>query len=160
VGELSHYTNIKYSPGAGYKIAIEDPQGAILNQASVSGGAFDGSAGTAFNKSDYRPHEKGTLILSNQENYLKMYRLTRYGGDSKIAQMPIRIQPVSDIQGLPSETPLSTKRLPFLAVHPGEVKAIVYFPGAQPPSELVPSDDKFLQESKASFDQWLKQGVH
>ena len=78
--------------------------------------------------------EKGELLVGNQENYQKVLSMTRFGGASNLANEPIRLIPLSDVKGLPAETPFRTTTLHFVTVHPGEARVAVCFPRAVPPS--------------------------
>jgi len=129
-----------------------------LKQAKITGGALDGSPMAAFNKPSYKPGEKGTLVIGNQENYQKMVEMTRFGGGAKVPDEPIRIIPLSDVRGLPAEAPFGTTRLSFVAVHPGRAQVAVYFPRAVPPKPVADAgNNQVLKQSSAKFEEWLGQ---
>ena len=158
VGQLSTFKNLPLK--ANSKIAIRElnASGATLREANVEGGVLDGTPAVTFNKINYAPGEKGELLIGNQDNYQKLLNMTSFGGATTLQSEPVRIIPLSDLRGLPSQVPYGTTRISFEAVHPGQARVAVIMPRAVPPKPVSnPGNDEGLKQANATFERWQSQ---
>jgi hypothetical protein len=157
VGQLSDYSGLPANSNA-VRIVTEDANGATLNQAKVAGGELNGTPTARFNKATYQAGESGTLELGNFDNYKKMVALTKFGGAANLTEQPIRLVPISDVTGLPAETPYGTTKLSFVTTNPGQAQVAVYFPESAPPKPVAnPGSSDVLKQADTQFSTWLGQ---
>jgi hypothetical protein len=157
-GQLSAFKNLQVQPGSAIAIRKLDNNGTILQETKLGAGVLDGTPKISFDKATYKPGQRGQLLIENQDNYKKLLDDTRFGGAEKLASEVIRIVPLSDVKGLPSQTPYGTTSLSFEAVHPGQARVAVIMPGAVPPKPVAnPGNDEGLKQANAAFEQWRSQ---
>jgi hypothetical protein len=90
-------------------------------------------------------------------SYAKGVELTRFGGAANLPYETIKIIPLSDVKGLPSEVPFANTSLDFQAMHPGQAQVAVIMPGSVPPRRVAnPGKDEVLKRANKSFENWVK----
>jgi len=156
VGELSSFSGLQMQPTSQLAVRTLDSGGATLREGRTTGGVLDGTPHVSFSKPDYKPGETGRLLIGNQENYLKLSEMTKFGASDALRNELIHLVPLSDIEGLPPTAPFGTQSLSFRAVHPGQARVAVYFPRAVPPKQVSnPGDNEVLKQSNAAVTDWL-----
>lgn len=158
VGALATFKDLQGIPSNAISVRVLDSNGATLQEGRLVAGALDASPVAKFDKPAYKAGERGQLLISNQENYRRGMEMTRFGGVINLDREPIHLIPISDVRGLPAETPFNTKSLNFQAVHPGEARVAVVLPRILPPKPVGnPGNDEGLKQANASFQAWLEQ---
>jgi hypothetical protein len=156
VGKLSTFTGLKAQDTSNIMVRTLDDKSATLEQGGIEGGLLNGTPMATFDKPSYNAGEKGRLLFANQESYQKLVEMTKFGGAANLRSEPIRIIPLSDVKGLPTETAFRTTALSFTAVHAGEARVAVYFPRAAPPRPASnPGDNEVVKQANAAFAAWL-----
>jgi hypothetical protein len=134
-----------------------DANSTMQDQAKVEGGATDTSAAVTFDRASYRTGDHGTLQI-RVGKYAQGIAATRFGGDNGLSDEMIKIIPLSDVKGLPSEVKFGDADLHFQAVHPGEAKVAVIMPRSGPPKPVAnPGTDEVLKQANQDFTNWLSQ---
>ena len=158
VGVLATFTGIQRSPSGNIVVRTLDDKGSTLQERKLEGGVLDSSPKASFDKPTYKAGEKGQLLIGNQENYQKGMQITRFGGAANLSREPIRLIPLSDVKGLPPETPFGTTNLNFQTTHAGEARVAVIFPRMLPPKPVEnPGNNEELKHANSVFQAWLKQ---
>lgn len=159
VGQICTFKGVQLQTNTNLEVRTLDNNGAIVEQQKVTGGVLDGTPKVSFNKSVYKAGEKGTLQISNQENYQKVAETTRFNATGNVANRQIRLVPLTnDLKGLPATTSFKTTSLGFQTTHAGEARVAVYMPMAVPPRKKQPNrteKNAALEESNNTFTQWL-----
>ena len=158
VGALATFKGIPGSQSGNIAVRTLDDKGSTLQERKLEGGVLDGSPKASFDKPTYKAGERGQLLIQNQENYQKCMQITRFRGAGNLSREPIRLIPLSDVKGLPPETPFSTTNLKFQTTHAGEARVAVIFPRMLPPKPVEnPGSDEGLKQANSIFQAWLKQ---
>jgi hypothetical protein len=119
------------------------------------GGAINASATVTFDRSSYKAGDKGVLQI-RVGKYDQGVAATRFGGAAGLSGEWIKIIPLSDVKGLPSQVPFADTNLPFQTTHPGEAKVAVIMPRSVPPKRVAnPGKDEVLNKANQSFESWL-----
>lgn len=158
VGALATFKGIQGTKSGNIAVRTLDDKGSTLQERKLEGGVLDASPKASFDKPTYKAGERGQLLIQNQENYQKGMQVTRFGGAGNLSREPIRLIPLSDVKGLPSETPFGTTNLKFQTTHAGEARVAVIFPGMLPPKPVEnPGTDEGMIQANSIFQKWLKQ---